>query len=198
MCRKQHSLWVQGDVHRSKQKLVQQRRSRQQQLQQQRQQQLHSSGSVEGGKQEAASCLLSSMDDLSINTTLCKSYSLDEVRSEKSEKLLPITVQTIVCDPSNKRVPVFPPCVQNSCKDSSVTQGDKLRALKGMRPPRSVSSSSRWSMLLWSKRCRWRKDELKHWKWNRSVVSPVQLTFDIKLKIVEAAVTHVYYQLLCS
>lgn len=75
VCRKQHSLWVQGDVHRSKQKLVQQRLSRQQQLQQQ----LHRSDSVQGGKQEAVSSLLSSMDDLSINTVLCKSYSLDEV-----------------------------------------------------------------------------------------------------------------------
>uniref|UniRef100_A0A3Q1FKC1 protein-tyrosine-phosphatase n=1 Tax=Acanthochromis polyacanthus TaxID=80966 RepID=A0A3Q1FKC1_9TELE len=80
---KQHSLWVQGDVHRSKQKLVQQRLSRRQQLQQQQhqqQQQLHDSDSVDGGKQESMSCLLSSMDDLSINTTLHKSYSLDEVR----------------------------------------------------------------------------------------------------------------------
>lgn len=111
---KQHSLWVQGDVHRSKQKLVQQRLSRQQQLRQQRrqQQQFHSSDSVEGGKQEAMSCLLSSMDDLSINTTLCKSYSLDE----------------------------------DNCKDTSLTQGDKLRALKGIRPPRSVSSSSRLNL----------------------------------------------------
>uniref|UniRef100_A0A668UDW5 Cell division cycle 14B n=1 Tax=Oreochromis aureus TaxID=47969 RepID=A0A668UDW5_OREAU len=49
---KQHSLWVQGDVHRSKQKLVQQR---------------------------LMSSLLSSMDDLSINTVLCRSYSTDEV-----------------------------------------------------------------------------------------------------------------------
>uniref|UniRef100_A0A672HFM6 protein-tyrosine-phosphatase n=1 Tax=Salarias fasciatus TaxID=181472 RepID=A0A672HFM6_SALFA len=48
---KQHSLWIQGDVHRSKQKLLQQ-----------------------------------SMDDLSINTTLCKSYSLDEVTTERFEK----------------------------------------------------------------------------------------------------------------
>lgn len=81
VCRKQHSLWVQGDVHRSKQKLVQQRLSRQQQLQQQQQLQLqlHRSDSVQGGKQEAVSSLLSSMDDLSINTVLCKSYSLDEV-----------------------------------------------------------------------------------------------------------------------
>ncbi|XP_056248048.1 dual specificity protein phosphatase CDC14AB-like [Seriola aureovittata] len=107
---KQHSLWVQGDVHRSKQKLVQQRLSRRQQLQQ-RQQQLHSPDS-EGGKQEAMSRLLSSMDDLSINTTLYKSYSLDE----------------------------------NNCKESSLTQGDKLRALKGKRPPRSVSSSSRLNL----------------------------------------------------
>lgn len=75
VCRKQHSLWVQGDVHRSKQKLVQQRLSRQQQLQLQQ----HRSDSVQGGKQEAVSSLLSSMDDLSINTVLCKSYSLDEV-----------------------------------------------------------------------------------------------------------------------
>lgn len=71
VCRKQHSLWVQGDVHRSKQKLAQQRLSRRQQL--------HRSDSVQGGKQGAVSSLLSSMDDLSINTVLCKSYSLDEV-----------------------------------------------------------------------------------------------------------------------
>ncbi|XP_075934285.1 dual specificity protein phosphatase CDC14AB-like [Anarhichas minor] len=97
---KQYSLWVQGDVYRSKQKLIQQRLSRRQQLQQHRQQQqLHS---PEGGM----SHLLSSMDDLSINTTLYKSYSLDE----------------------------------------SLTQGDKLRALKGKRPPRSTSSSSRLNL----------------------------------------------------
>ena len=80
VCRKQHSLWVQGDVHRSKQKLVQQRLSRRQQLQQQSQLQLNSADS-EGGRQETMSRLLSSMDDLSINTTLYKSYSLDEVRA---------------------------------------------------------------------------------------------------------------------
>ncbi|XP_041804770.1 dual specificity protein phosphatase CDC14AB-like isoform X1 [Chelmon rostratus] len=107
---KQHSLWVQGDVHRSKQKLVQQRLSRRQQLQQQsQQQQLHSPDS-EGGRQEAMSRLLSSMDDLSINTTLYKSYSLDE----------------------------------SNYKEGSLTQGDKLRALKGKRPPRSASSFSSW------------------------------------------------------
>nr|XP_040028013.1 dual specificity protein phosphatase CDC14AB-like isoform X2 [Gasterosteus aculeatus aculeatus] len=75
---KRHSLWVQGDVHRSKQKLIQQRLSRRQQLQRHRQQQqLHSLDS-EGGKQEAMSHLLSSMDVLSVNSTLHKSYSLDE------------------------------------------------------------------------------------------------------------------------
>lgn len=81
LCRKQHSLWVQGDVHRSKQRLAQQRLSRQQQLQQESQerQQLHSPDS-EGGMAETMSRLRSSMDDLSINTTLYKSYSLDEVR----------------------------------------------------------------------------------------------------------------------
>ncbi|XP_059199947.1 dual specificity protein phosphatase CDC14AB-like [Centropristis striata] len=105
---KQHSLWVQGDVHRSKQKLIQQRLSRRQQLQQEREKQLPSSDS-EGG-QEAMSRLLSSMDDLSINTTLYKSYSLDEN------------------------------------KEDSPTQGDKLRALKGKRPPRSASSSSRLNL----------------------------------------------------
>ncbi|XP_067460960.1 dual specificity protein phosphatase CDC14AB-like [Thunnus thynnus] len=104
---KQHSLWVQGDVHRSKQKLVQQRQSRRQQ----HLQQPHSSDSA-GEKQEAMSRLLSSMDDLSINTTLYKSYSLDE----------------------------------NNCKETSLTQGDQLRALKGKRPPRSASSSSRLNL----------------------------------------------------
>lgn len=76
--RKQHSLWVQGDVHRSKQKILQQRQSRRQQLQEQRQQQQqHQQSSESEGK--TMSCLLSSMDDLSINTTMYKSYSLDEV-----------------------------------------------------------------------------------------------------------------------
>lgn len=80
VCRKQHSLWVQGDVHRSKQKLVQQQQSRRQQLLQQCVQQQPRSPDSEGGRQEDMSHLLSGMDDLSINTTLYKSYSLDEVR----------------------------------------------------------------------------------------------------------------------
>lgn len=75
-CRKQHSLWVQGDVHRSKQKILQQRQSRRKQLQEQRQQQQHQSPEPEG---KTMSCLLSSMDDLSLNTTMYKSYSVDEV-----------------------------------------------------------------------------------------------------------------------
>uniref|UniRef100_A0A8C4D863 Uncharacterized protein n=1 Tax=Dicentrarchus labrax TaxID=13489 RepID=A0A8C4D863_DICLA len=65
-------------------------------------------------QQEAMSCLLSSMDDLSINTTLYKSYSLDE----------------------------------SNCKEGGLTQGDKLRALKGKRPPRSASSSSRYYLVI--------------------------------------------------
>lgn len=72
--RKQHSLWVQGDVHRSKQKILQQRQSRRQQLQEQQQ---HQQSSESEGK--TMTRLLSSMDDLSINTTMYKSYSLDEV-----------------------------------------------------------------------------------------------------------------------
>lgn len=68
--RKQHSLWVQGDVHRSKQKILQQRQSRRQQLQELR------SSEAEG---KTMSRLLSDMDDLSLNNTIYKSYSLDEV-----------------------------------------------------------------------------------------------------------------------
>ncbi|XP_026169576.1 dual specificity protein phosphatase CDC14AB-like [Mastacembelus armatus] len=104
---KQHSLWVQGDVYRSKQKLIQQTLSRRQQLQQQ----FHSPDSGRE-KLETMPCLLSSMDDLSINTTLYKSYSLEE----------------------------------NDSKESSLTQGDKLRALKGKRSPGSASSSSRLNL----------------------------------------------------
>lgn len=103
--RKQHSLWVQGDVHRSKQKLVQQRLSRkqqlqaqQQQLQQSRQQQQQQTGqtnpSSEEAGQEAMSRLLSSMDDLSIKTTLYKSYSLDEVRSRSPSVSWTITANS--------------------------------------------------------------------------------------------------------
>ncbi|MEQ2296802.1 hypothetical protein AMECASPLE_028186, partial [Ameca splendens] len=105
--KKQHSLWVQGDVYRSKQKLTQQRFNRQQQHRQLPN--LPSSDLVIQGKQEAMSHLVSSMDDLSIKTTLCKSYSLDE----------------------------------SNCKETSLTQGDNLRALKGKRTPWSASSSSR-------------------------------------------------------
>ncbi|CAG5896884.1 unnamed protein product, partial [Menidia menidia] len=84
---KQYSLWVQGDVHRSKQKLAKQRLSRRQHLQHLSQQHLYSCDSVERGEQEAMSQFLSSMDDLSINTILCKSYSLDEVMSSTNGEL---------------------------------------------------------------------------------------------------------------
>ncbi|PWA30834.1 hypothetical protein CCH79_00017358, partial [Gambusia affinis] len=60
-------------------------------------------------EQEAMPHLVTSMNDLSIKTTLCKSYSLDE----------------------------------SNCKETSLTQGDNLRAVKGKRTPRSASSSSR-------------------------------------------------------
>ncbi|XP_032421478.1 dual specificity protein phosphatase CDC14AB-like [Xiphophorus hellerii] len=108
---KQHSLWVQGDVHRSKQKLAQQRFNRRQQ-QQQQQHHLPGSDPVPLGKQEAMPHLVTSMNDLSIKTALCKSYSLDE----------------------------------SNCKETSLTQGDNLRAVKGKRTPRSASSSSRSNM----------------------------------------------------
>uniref|UniRef100_A0A3P9P346 protein-tyrosine-phosphatase n=1 Tax=Poecilia reticulata TaxID=8081 RepID=A0A3P9P346_POERE len=80
---KQHSLWVQGDVHRSKQKLAQQRFNRQQQYH------LPGSDPVPLGKQEAI-----------------------------------------------------------NCKETSLTQGDNLRAVKGKRTPRSASSSSRYRLLI--------------------------------------------------
>lgn len=60
ICSKQHSLWVQGDMYRSKQ--------RQQQLRQNRQQ------------ERDMARLISSMDDVSINTSVFKSQSMDEVR----------------------------------------------------------------------------------------------------------------------
>ncbi|KAM9720327.1 dual specificity protein phosphatase CDC14AB-like isoform 2-T2 [Menidia menidia] len=94
---KQYSLWVQGDVHRSKQKLAKQRLSRRQHLQHLSQQHLYSCDSVERGEQEAMSQFLSSMDDLSINTILCKSYSLDEfmqptARGKEMKRWVPIVL----------------------------------------------------------------------------------------------------------
>ncbi|KAM8838129.1 dual specificity protein phosphatase CDC14AB-like isoform 2-T2 [Synchiropus picturatus] len=103
---KQHSLWVQGDVYRSKQKLTQNRLARRQQLQQQ---QSHSMD-CERTKPEAIDRLFSSMDNLSINKSP-RSYGSDE-----------------------------------NFDHASQTQGDKLRALKGNRPPRSTSSSSRLNL----------------------------------------------------
>ncbi|XP_013995118.1 dual specificity protein phosphatase CDC14AB isoform X1 [Salmo salar] len=83
---KQHSMWVQGDMHRTKQK-QQQRRQRPK-------------------LDQEVTCLVSSMDDLSINTILYKSFSLDE---------------------NNYR--------------ECLTQGDKLRDLKGRRSSRSATTS---------------------------------------------------------
>ncbi|CAL8314595.1 unnamed protein product [Gadus morhua 'NCC'] len=70
---KQSSMWVQGDVHHSKQKALQQRLHRRRQLQLQPQ-----SPAPSPSSQEVVSRLLSSMDHLSVKPTLCKSYSLDE------------------------------------------------------------------------------------------------------------------------
>ncbi|KAJ3595199.1 hypothetical protein NHX12_004503 [Muraenolepis orangiensis] len=78
---KQSSLWVQGDVYRSKQKVLQQRLDRQRQQ--------HQSPAPLGSTQEEMmSRLLSSTDHLSINTTLSKAYSLDQgdrLRALKSQ-----------------------------------------------------------------------------------------------------------------
>ncbi|XP_063076286.1 cell division cycle 14Aa [Engraulis encrasicolus] len=55
---KQHSMWVQGDMYRSKQRQQQQRQNRQQ--------------------EQDMNHLISSMDDVSINNTVFKSQSMDE------------------------------------------------------------------------------------------------------------------------
>ncbi|XP_028833344.1 cell division cycle 14Aa isoform X1 [Denticeps clupeoides] len=67
---KQHSLWVQGDMFRSKQRLQHQHRQRSQ-------------------PDMAVSHLISSMDNMSINTTISKSNSMDE--NDYSEENLGLT-----------------------------------------------------------------------------------------------------------
>ncbi|XP_056614884.1 dual specificity protein phosphatase CDC14AB isoform X3 [Triplophysa dalaica] len=83
---KQASLWAHGDIHRSKQRQFEER---------------------------SVPHLISSMDNLSINTSIFKSYSLD--RMEEKDY------------PEN---------------DLGMTQGDKLRALKGRRQPRSATTGA--------------------------------------------------------
>uniref|UniRef100_A0A9J7XY80 protein-tyrosine-phosphatase n=1 Tax=Cyprinus carpio carpio TaxID=630221 RepID=A0A9J7XY80_CYPCA len=60
LLRKEHSMWVQGDLHRSKQKQQQLRQSRQQ--------------------ERNMAHLISSVDDMTIDSTILKPPSLDEVR----------------------------------------------------------------------------------------------------------------------
>ncbi|KAJ0011562.1 hypothetical protein NQD34_012537, partial [Periophthalmus magnuspinnatus] len=99
---KQQSLWVQGDVFRSKQKLQNQRQIRKQQLQRR-----DDTSTNQNHRPEPMSRLLNAVDDLSISNSLHKSYSYDESGLD------------------------------------GVSQGDRLCALKGRRPPRSLSTSSR-------------------------------------------------------
>ncbi|KAJ0059331.1 hypothetical protein NL108_015506 [Boleophthalmus pectinirostris] len=106
---KQQSLWVQGDVFRSKQKLQEQRQIRKQQLQQRK----DNASTNQKHQPETMSRLLNGVEDLSINSNgLQRSYSYDE----------------------------------NTCEDSGLSQGDRLCALKGGRPPRSLSTSSRLNL----------------------------------------------------
>uniref|UniRef100_A0A3B4AR63 protein-tyrosine-phosphatase n=1 Tax=Periophthalmus magnuspinnatus TaxID=409849 RepID=A0A3B4AR63_9GOBI len=72
---KQQSLWVQGDVFRSKQKLQNQRQIRKQQLQRR-----DDTSTNQNHRPEPMSRLLNAVDDLSISNGLHKSYSYDEVR----------------------------------------------------------------------------------------------------------------------
>uniref|UniRef100_A0A8C1LK45 Vascular cell adhesion molecule 1b n=1 Tax=Cyprinus carpio TaxID=7962 RepID=A0A8C1LK45_CYPCA len=83
---KQASLWVHGDILRSKQRQYEDR---------------------------SVPHLISSMDNLSINTSIFKSHSLDRMGENDY--------------------------VEN---DLGMTQGDKLRALKGRRQPKSVTTGA--------------------------------------------------------
>ncbi|KAA0712154.1 Dual specificity protein phosphatase CDC14AB [Triplophysa tibetana] len=83
---KQASLWAHGDIQRSKQRQFEER---------------------------SVPHLISSMDNLSINTSIFKSYSLDRMEEKDYAE-----------------------------NDLGMTQGDKLRALKGRRQPRSATTGA--------------------------------------------------------
>ncbi|XP_051978042.1 dual specificity protein phosphatase CDC14AB isoform X1 [Xyrauchen texanus] len=83
---KQASLWVHGDVHRAKQRQYEDR---------------------------CVPHLISSMDNLSINTTFLKSQSMDHMEENDYAE-----------------------------NDLGMTQGDQLRALKGRRQPRSATTGA--------------------------------------------------------
>ncbi|XP_073699726.1 dual specificity protein phosphatase CDC14AB [Garra rufa] len=83
---KQASLWAHGDIHRAKQRQYEDR---------------------------SMPHLISSMDNLSINTSIFKSHSLDRMEENDYAE-----------------------------NDLGMTQGDKLRALKGRRQPRSATTGA--------------------------------------------------------
>ncbi|XP_016295891.1 dual specificity protein phosphatase CDC14A-like isoform X3 [Sinocyclocheilus anshuiensis] len=83
---KQTSLWAHGDIHRSKQRQYEDR---------------------------SVPHLISSMDNLSISTSIFKSHSLDRMEENDYAE-----------------------------NDLVMTQGDKLRALKGRRQPRSATTGA--------------------------------------------------------
>uniref|UniRef100_A0A672QDZ7 Dual specificity protein phosphatase CDC14A-like n=1 Tax=Sinocyclocheilus grahami TaxID=75366 RepID=A0A672QDZ7_SINGR len=83
---KQTSLWAHGDIHRSKQRQYEDR---------------------------SVPHLISSMDNLSISTSIFKSHSLDRMEENDYAE-----------------------------NDLGMTQGDKLRALKGRRQPRSATTGA--------------------------------------------------------
>ncbi|XP_050950207.1 dual specificity protein phosphatase CDC14AB isoform X3 [Labeo rohita] len=83
---KQASLWAHGDIHRAKQRQYEDR---------------------------SVPHLISSMDNLSINTSIFKSHSLDRMEENDYAE-----------------------------NDLGMTQGDKLRALKGRRQPRSATTGA--------------------------------------------------------
>ncbi|XP_016317733.1 dual specificity protein phosphatase CDC14AB isoform X2 [Sinocyclocheilus anshuiensis] len=83
---KQASLWAHGDIHRSKQRQYEDR---------------------------SVPHLISSMDNLSINTSIFKSHSLDRMEENYYAE-----------------------------NNLGMTQGDKLRALKGRRQPRSATTGA--------------------------------------------------------
>uniref|UniRef100_A0A8C1A500 Cell division cycle 14Ab n=1 Tax=Cyprinus carpio carpio TaxID=630221 RepID=A0A8C1A500_CYPCA len=92
---KQASLWAHGDIHRSKQRQYEDR---------------------------SVPHLISSMDNLSINTSIFKSHSLDRMEENDYAE-----------------------------NDLGMTQGDKLRALKVRRQPRSATTGGSISPLKSSK-----------------------------------------------
>uniref|UniRef100_A0A8C2PYZ5 Uncharacterized protein n=1 Tax=Cyprinus carpio TaxID=7962 RepID=A0A8C2PYZ5_CYPCA len=103
---KQHSMWVQGDLHRSKQKQQQLRQSRQQ--------------------ERNMACLISSVDDMSIDSTILKPPSVDEdMIPTQGDKLLALkgqrhprpTATVLRFDANfhsicNSAVPLTPPSVR--------------------------------------------------------------------------------------